>query len=352
MTQQLKNYVGFSRDHSGSMRSLAKPAMDDYNKLIEELKNTSEEENIDTIVSVVRCGNGYISAVARETQNSSISALLPIVTYSAQAPGTPLFDSVGELIEMFESTPDVNDPNVSFVVMAVTDGEENDSRRWKRTLPDKIRQLQATDRWTFVFRVPKGYKRSLVRLGIPEGNIQEWELSSKGIEEAAVATSQAFRSFYSNLKTGVKATSSFYTTNLTAVDLNTVRANLVDVSNQVQFWTVDHNYANSQIRDFCEALSGSKMLKGAGFYRLDKKEEVQEHKQIAIRDKTGAVYIGPSARDLMGLPHCGTIKVAPGDHADYTVFVQSTSVNRKLPEGTEVMYWPNIGVKYSEGKSA
>lgn len=352
----IKNYIGISRDHSGSMSSITKSAARDYNATIASLKQTAIEEDIDTIMSVVKCGHGRSSSVFREVVNSSIVAVTPIAesAYDAKAPGTPLFDSIGELIELFESAPDANDPDVSFVVMAITDGEENDSRKWKRTLINKIKQLQATDRWSFIFRVPRGYKRALIQLGIHEGNILEWDQTDRGVAAATVETTAAFKRFYQERKTGVKSTKSFYTTNLTEVDVATVKAQLIDVSAQVQFWTVDAQYENAQIRDFCEAKSGAKMLKGAGFYQLVKPErEVQDHKQVAIRDhKTNAVYVGPAARDLLGLPHYGTVSVRPGDHADYDVFIQSTSVNRKLPLGTTVMYWSNVGTKYAEGKSS
>lgn len=356
MSEKLKNYIGISRDHSGSMSHIRVAAGRDYNQTINGLKQTAVEEDIDTIMSVVKCGVGYSATVGREIVNSSIVAVQPLQEnlYEARASGTPLFDSVGELIEMFESVPDFKDPNVSFLVMAITDGEENASRKWKTKLVSKIRELQNSDRWTFVFRVPKGYKRSLVRLGIHEGNILEWDQTDRGVAQATQETNEAFKRFYQERKTGIKSTKSFYTTNLTDVDVAQVKAQLIDVSTQVQFWTVDSTFAGAQIRDFCESKSGAKMLKGAGFYQLTKPErEVQDHKQIAIRDhKTQAVYIGPAARDLMGLPHYGTVAVKPGDHADYDVFIQSTSVNRKLVEGTIVMYWPNIGKSYQEGKSA
>lgn len=351
----MKNYIGISRDHSGSMSHLTRAAAKDYNTTIEGLKQSAITENIDTIMSVVKCGYGRISGVHREITNSSIVAISPIYEYEANAPGTPLFDSVGELIEMFESTPDVNDPDVSFLVMAVTDGEENDSKKWSRIrLVNKIKELQATDRWTFVFRVPRGYKQHLVGLGFHEGNIHEWEQTERGVQQATQVTTNAFQNYYADLKKGVKSTCNFYTTNLTEVDIASVKAQLIDVSSQVSFWNVDSAHANTQIRDFCEAKSGAKMLKGAGFYQLVKPEkEVQDYKLIAIRDRsTGAVYIGPAARDLLGLPHYGMISLRPGDHAGYDVFVQSTSVNRKLPLGTTVMYWPNVGKAYQEGRSA
>lgn len=349
-----KNYIGISRDHSGSMYSIGKAAMKDYNQTVDSLKRAATEENIDTIMSVVECGYAHTAQVRAVVTNSSIVAVNPISTYSTDGRGTPLFDSVGDLIEMFQAVPDATDENVSFVIMVITDGEENASFKWRSLLAGKIKQLQSTDRWTFVFRVPKGNKNALVRMGIPAGNILEWETTERGMVESTRVTQDSFRSFYSARSSGLKSTTSFFTTNLTEVEIQQVKASLIDVSSQVQFWVVDGQHANAQIRDFCEAKSGANMLKGAAFYQLIKKEkEVQDYKLIGIKDiHSGAVYVGPAARDLLGLPHSGTIALQPGDHADYDVFIQSTSINRKLLEGSTVMYWPQVGQHYIKGRSA
>lgn len=353
----MKNYIGISRDHSGSMSSIARAAARDYNGTIDGIRKAAATENIDTIVSVVKCGVGSRATVDRESVNSSITVLQPLNEnqYKTDGSGTPLFDSVGELITMLESAPDAKDPDVTFLVMAITDGEENASRRWSgRSLAEKIKQLQATDRWTFVFRVPRGYTRNLTAYGIPEGNILEWEQTTHGMEKSTTITTQAFTNFYSGLKSGVRSTTKFYT-NLKDVDDKTIKASLRNISNEVSIWTVG-NRDGAVIRDFVESQlgGGQKLLKGAAFYQLMKTEsEVQDYKQIAIRDKTnGAIYSGDAARDLLSLPRTGTVAVAPGDHGKYDIFIQSTSVNRKLPSGTQVLYWPNVGKPYQEGVSA
>jgi hypothetical protein len=107
-----KQYVGISRDHSGSMSSLRHAAIKDYNDGIKAIKTAANDNNIDTVASVVSCGIG--SGVQREVVNSSISALTPLTSYTVDG-GTPLFDSVGELIEIFKSVPDYRNPNVTFL---------------------------------------------------------------------------------------------------------------------------------------------------------------------------------------------------------------------------------------------
>lgn len=347
-----KNYIGISRDHSGSMQSISRAAARDYNDNIASIKEATLANNQDTIVSVVEA-DAY---VRRVVVNSNVTALQPLNENAYHCGGmTPLFDSVGELIEMFEGVPDANDPNVSFLVMAVTDGAENASRKYTAAkLSEKIRRLQKTDRWTFVFRVPRGYSRHLINLGIHEGNILEWDATTRGVEVASAATRQAFQSYYTSRSAGATSTKKFYA-DLSNVSSKDVQVQLRDISSEVLLWPVSVKDDGSAIRDFVESrLNGDPLLKGAAFYQLTKTEpEVQDHKRIIIRDKnTNAIYEGAAARQMLGLPTYGTIRLAPGNFGNFDLFIQSTSVNRKLTKGTNVVYWKNVGKAYKEGPSA
>ena len=352
----MKTYVGFSRDHSGSMRSLARAAARDYNNSITSLRSASTTNNQDTVVSVVECGYGNTDQVRRIIVNSSVNALETISesAYCADGRGTPLFDSVGELIEIFQSVPDASDKDVSFLIMATTDGHENASRKYSAfSLAAKIRELELTDRWTFVFRCPRGYARDLMRMGIAEGNILEWDQTQRGVEVASKKTEEAFTQYMTLRSAGGTSTRKFYAdlTNVTAADIAVA---MTDISSEVQLFPVGRADNGEMIREFVEAKTGKALLKGAAFYQLTKTEpEVQDHKIIAVRDKqTGAVYSGPAARQMLGLPTYGTIRLAPGNFGNFELFIQSTSVNRKLAAGTTLLYWPNVGSAYKEGKSA
>jgi hypothetical protein len=351
----MKNYIGISRDHSGSMSHLRRPAAADYNANIEVIKENALSSGQDTIVSVAECGvnDGNYRAVSRiVVTNSSVQALQPMSTadYHADGRATPLFDSVGQLIELFESVPDYNDPEVSFLVMAITDGEHNQDGAWNAAkLSAKIKQLQATDRWSFVFRVPRGYAQRLSRmLGIPMGNILEWEQSERGVEAASQSTRAAFNSYYQSRSAGSTSTTKFFT-DLSSVSTDDLAEAAIDVSGQITLWTVNSGEQDTGIRELVEARLGGnqKMKKGAAFYQLTKTESnVQSYKQIIVRDKnTGIIYAG-GTRGLLGLPNNQNIRLAPGNHDHYDIFIQSTSVNRKCPAGSTVLYWPNVGVPF------
>lgn len=351
----MKNYIGISRDHSGSMRSIAHVAAQDYNSKIDSIKVATNENNQDTIVSVVECGAGTGNGIARVVVNSNVNALKPIDKYIANGSGTPLFDSVGDIIEQFENMPDANDPNVSFLVMAITDGYENASRRYNSSsLMRKIKELIQTDRWSFIFRVPRGHARHMISLGVPAGNILEWDQTEHGTMIAAQQDREAFTQYFVGRSAGITSTQKFYS-NLSDVSSKDVEAALTDVSKEVLIWPVGPKDNGVQIRDFVEQrLTSGHMLKGAGFYQLTKTEpKVQDYKKILIRDKkTQAIYFGSAARKLMGLPSYGDYRLAPGDHGDFDIFIQSTSVNRKLTAGTSLVYWEKVGERYKEGPSA
>src|SRR5262249_6873032 len=132
--------------------------------------------------------------------------------------------------------PDKND--ATFLVMAVTDGQENVSTQSEiNRITERIRQLQSTDRWTFVFRVPYGGRRILERYGIPSGNIQEWEQTERGFQEATTSNSLGISNYYSNVSRGIRSTETFYT-DLAKVGANTMKANMTNISGEVELFPV------------------------------------------------------------------------------------------------------------------
>lgn len=79
--------------------------------------------------------------------------------------------------------------------------------------------------------------------------------------------------------------------------------------------------------------------KGRGFYEFTKRETIQASKEIVILNvETGDMYQGDAAREVLGLPE-GSVRISPDyDREKYKVFVQSTSLNRKLIGGTKFLY--------------
>ena len=339
----MKNYIGFVNDHSGSMTSLREAAVKDYNDLIKSIRVAASAEMQDTIVSAYGIGCA-VAPVVREICNSNPHVLKPINGWEAYG-NTPLYDGIGSLINLFESMPDADDPNVSFLVFVTTDGGENASKNWSHSsLEKRIKALQNKGNWTFVFRVPQNYPNSIVSLGIPRENIQTWETTTEGMSISTVQTQAAVSGYFRDRSAGARSSSSFYS-NAAAVDTSA----LTDITKEVSLYKVGDNQMGIEIRDFI-LKHRMEYLKGAAFYQLTKTEpRVQHNKMVAIRDrKTGAIYAGDEARKMIGLPTNRNARLHPGDHGNYDIFIQSESVNRKLVAGTGVLYWPKIGVPFTE----
>lgn len=101
----------------------------------------------------------------------------------------------------------------------------------------------------------------------------------------------------------------------------------------------------SPLKNFIEN-NGLKFKTGRAFYELKKTEEVQQYKEVILQDKeSGDFYCGNDVREKLGLlKQClrseeyGIEKIKPKKEDEYIVFIQSTSYNRKISEGTKLLY--------------
>lgn len=95
---------------------------------------------------------------------------------------------------------------------------------------------------------------------------------------------------------------------------------------------------NTSIKNFV-LDNGLIFKKGRGFYEFTKTETIQGYKEVVLRDKiTGDMYTGDKARKIIGAKPGVSVRIGPADLKRYDVFVQSTSVNRKLIAGTRFLY--------------
>lgn len=344
----MKNYIGFVNDHSGSMDSIRNAAMRDYNTNITAIKNAATREMLDTVVSVVGIGLGS-TGVQRQVQISNPHVLKPVTTWPCPG-GTPLYDGIADMIELLSGLPDAKDPNVSFLVLVTTDGDEQHSVKHNQlTLKAMIENVSKTGQWTFAFRVPKNANRSkITALGIALDNIQFWETTSEGMHASTQVTTQAVDNYFTARSSGLRSTNAFYAN---AAQVNTQV--LKDVTSEVSLYLVPHADNGIEIRDFV-LKHRMQYLKGSAFYQLTKTEaRVQHTKLILVRDRnTGKIYAGKEARQMIGLPDDRNARLHPGDHKNYDLFIQSSSVNRKLVGGTGVVYWDAIGVAFTEADLA
>lgn len=223
----------------------------------------------------------------------------------------------------------------AFLTYVLTDGQENHSRAQP---PELRRLLQGLDEnWTVGVLVPdRAGRRYAIDCGFPEGNIEEWDATSAaGVDDSFTKVRRATDNFMAARATGVRGTRALFSTGADAVNKRAIKGADLKALKASQFELIPVR-SPVAIRDFV-LNSGRVFRLGSAYYQLTKRESIQPQKAVAIvRRKDGKVYTGAAARDLLGLPDL-EVRVNPDHNPDYDVFVQSTSVNRKLVSGTNLL---------------
>ncbi len=340
------NHVALVIDKSGSMQSVRSQVVDVFNDNLttiktEVYKNTTSDgksDQLTTLTSVLFSDQANIRFVAQPIDSLRAMALDEYVPSG----GTALLQAVGETIEALEKVPEAKNATTSFLIITITDGEENASAaKWETALTAKMRTCQATDRWSFVFLVPdENAKHELVRkYGIPYGNVTVWAATKEGTKKAGESISRGISRYYSSRARGERSVREFFRADLSAVKKKDL-TKLEDLSGEAKVLPV--TTGEVEIKTFCEEKLRAPYIKGAAFYELSKPETVQSYKKIAIKERNGKkIYGGDDARHLLGLPD-GDTRVFIDNLSNYQVFIQSTSVNRKLVRGTSVLYIPSL----------
>ena len=351
MSTKLQTHCAFCIDESGSIAhaGITRPLVEAYNQTVTDIRVSVLDEGQEASMTALAFGDRnlkhrilYVGQQVQTVNPLKVSDLNP-------SGMTPLFDSVYRAIKKLEELDD-GKPDTSFVVSVITDGHENQSI--DPGVPTTVREIEkktATDRWTFTFMVPNGNEEQFSRsFNIPRGNVQGWDAkTARGTKEAGIATSAAYRGFFkdkSAVGIGKTMSSKSFYADTSDLTVRTARSSLSEITKQVEF-IVPH--MDCKIKDAIIG-HGKEWIKGAAFYQLVKTEKkVQNYKLVALRVKTsGKVYCGTEAREMLGLGGAtGTVRLVPGDHGKFDVFIQSTSVNRKIPAGTEVLYWPKVGTQ-------
>ncbi|MFB6628945.1 VWA domain-containing protein [Streptomyces sp. NPDC056362] len=234
----------------------------------------------------------------------------------------------------------------SFLTFVLTDGQENASHRCPDAAVNSAGELVAAvagmistqqDNWTLAVLVPDQMgKREAMNCGFPKENIAVWDATStRGLEEAGEVIREATEKFMVGRTKGIRGSRAVFSTGAEAVNSKTIEAaGLTPVkASEYQLLAVARD---AGIREWV-VDSGNTYRTGCAFYQLSKPEKIQARKKIAVLEKkTDRVYTGPQARALLGLPDVET-RVRPDHNDEFTIFVQSTSVNRKLVSGTRLL---------------
>ncbi len=329
--------VALCLDRSTSMLNLKDRMFQAAGSMIKKFRDENDN-GLDISIAVITFSTAVnVVSFPTDVRNFSDTAISKLFADIHVGGNTSLWDATKRGIDTINN----DDDKTSYAVIVFTDGEENASMISATILQKQINDLERLGNWSIAFNIPKGggYRSQLVRMGISNENINEWEQTQKGVEELEVTTNAAITQYTNSLRSGARSVRNFYqpvvvnTDNLKDKDLN----KLTDVSSDFKVYKVTKDGVN--VKDFTEEKTRKLYVTGQTYYQLTKPEKVGGSKEVLIiKQGDSAIYAGPNVRKLVGLPTDGTdAKVIPGNFKDKLIFVASTSVNRKLVKDTKIL---------------
>ena len=321
-------------DASDSMSPIREAVIQVADNQIKNLATRSQEMDQETRATVYTFSSRGKTACAFYDKDV---LRLPSIdhTYRTNFGGmTALVDATIKAIEDLKQSATLYGDH-TFVVYVLTDGFENDSYKTGRDLRNVLQNLP--DSWTVGILVPSIDSVAAAKaLGFSAQNVQRWDPTYEGIQEVGRTLTVSTTNYMQARSDGSYSATGGRNYSLFSVDPANLTTKTVSNLQRIQPADVLTVHREAPISEFVSHYRGS-YTKGEAFYQLSKKETIQSGKQVMVRDKTtGEFYGGREARGLLGIPDY-EIRVAPTDHPKYDIFVQSTSSNRKLVPGTEVL---------------
>ena len=206
--KKLVNRVAIVLDESGSMDPMRKEAIDAFNDQIKTIKAGGEKQ--ETTVSLVKFNTEVPEPVFWELPVENVRR---ITTRDYRPNGmTALLDAIGLTIDRLAALPDAEDSNTSFLVIIISDGEENNSKEFSHAaIAERIENLEKTERWTFVFlganqdmlKVAQNFKITMM-------NVAEFQACPVGVRDASDRISKGISRHMTRKSMGMHASRDFF----------------------------------------------------------------------------------------------------------------------------------------------
>lgn len=329
-SQNYINHIALVLDASYSMKDRAEELIKVADAQIAYLAERSKQLDQETRITVYT----FADKVECVIYDKDVLRLPSIREFYRPAGWTALIDATIQSQDDLALTPEKYGDH-AFLTYILTDGAENYSRHSPTSLQKRLTNMP--DNWTVAVLVPdqRGVFEAK-RFGFPKDNIATWDATTdQGVVEAGETIRRATETFMTMRKSGVRSSTTLFSTSIGDVNKNTIKEAKLKALPKNKYQLLDVDEA-APIREWVQGQGISYQL-GIAFYQLTKRETIQPQKNIAVMEKkTNKIYTGAQARNLLGLPD-NEVRVSPDFNPDFEVFVQSTSVNRKLVPNTKLL---------------
>jgi uncharacterized protein YegL len=205
-----KVFVSFVLDESSSMGTGQGAVVSGMNEQIQTLKKRFEDGSVEPVITFVKFSDNVISMY----EGRPLSDLQEIKANDYRPNGmTALYDAVGYTIDTVEKLEGINDEGNSSLLIVITDGEENSSRKYNSSqISEKIKTLNASGKWTVTYIGPKSVDLSVMSktTNISYGNMYKADFSdSFGFRTAFNTLNASVGNYYSGVQCAAVSGASF-----------------------------------------------------------------------------------------------------------------------------------------------
>jgi len=201
-------HVAVVIDESGSMNNLKPFVVKTFNDQLEVLKKESDEK-LETRVSVLTFS--YPERINFLRWETDVHEVEPMTEkeYNPDG-GTALFDSIGMMMDRLREVDDYLSENSAFLLMIITDGEENSSRRYGyKQIKSLLDEMEATKRWTVTYygSEPKAMQENF---NIHSGNTMTFSAQDMASGLYSASNMRSAKRHMDNIKLGAMSSSVYY----------------------------------------------------------------------------------------------------------------------------------------------
>jgi Mg-chelatase subunit ChlD len=201
------SHVAMIIDESGSMYDSRYEAISAFNGQIKAIKSAARE--IPSYLSVV-CFNEEVKTPKLWAVNVKNIKTIDIDDYQPDG-WTALRDAIGYTVERLEREFG-NDKDAMFLIVVITDGYENMSKRYtSQYLSTLISRLETTGKWTFTFiganvdflKMKQDYNFNI-------GNSVHYDVSPRGFADMTMKFDKAINNYYATSVVAGASCSNFF----------------------------------------------------------------------------------------------------------------------------------------------
>lgn len=203
-----KTHVVMIIDKSGSMHSIRRQAVENYNEQIQQMKENSKDQEI-TASLITFNGNVFEHLWRAPADGLEESDLDSFTT----AGNTALYDAIGYTVTKIRSEAPADD-DTAYLLIIISDGEENASIHYNsEQIRGMLEEVKATGRWTVSYMGCSAHQLETVAqsLNISPANMAVWSNASAEAASSSLRSSRSRQEGYYQMRTkGLSSTSNLY----------------------------------------------------------------------------------------------------------------------------------------------